>query len=268
MQDESKRFSGFYDALRAWPDLNARVGGGDPEEVGRLSLATLTQCGLPLDRPVVVCDYGCGVGRVTAAVAGAIWKGSRLVGVDIVPEFVDFCARHLHDKDVGLQFMLLDAQNEHYPTATKSSAEGLPRHTLQAVAEALQNSVDFLFSVSVFTHLTPAMADDTFKCISAALKRGGTAAISCFLYDTEVEKCRHAGRIYSAFCLDGGYWAGPAFFGSRDDPLAFVAYRPEGLLGLAVSHGLSLRQYVAGGWRGTGITTCSLQDYLVFEKTH
>lgn len=77
-----------------------------------------------------------------------------------------------------------------------------------------------------------------------------------------------AGRcIYSAFFLDRGYWAGPAFFGSRDDPLAFVAYRPEALLDLAHSYGLSLRQYLAGGWRGTGITTCSLQDYLVLEKT-
>jgi SAM-dependent methyltransferase len=267
MHDPAASLAAFHAALAERPDLNARVGGADPEVAGSLSLASLRLCGLPQDRPVTICDYGCGIGRVAAHVAHAVAAGSRLVGIDIMPEFVEFCRTHVRGPGVASEFHLLAAENEHYARTAERRAAASPAVAPAELAAALRGSTHFLYAISVFTHLAPRMADEALRTIAEILAPGGFAALTFFVYDEEVERQRKQGRPRGGFDLDGGYWEGDTFYGSRRDPLAFVAYRPNAMLALAHAHGLRLRSLFAGTWRGTGIITHALQDFVVFEKT-
>lgn len=266
MHEPSESLAAFHAALAGRPDLNARVGGADAALAGSLSLASLRQCGLPQDRPVVICDFGCGIGRVAAPVAAALAPGSRLVGIDIMPEFVDFCRAHVRADGVASEFHLLAAQNEHYARTAERRPAGATAAGHDQLAAALAGTVHFLYAISVFTHLSPPQAADALRLIAAVLAPGGLAVLTFFLHDEEVERERRRGWR-GGFDLQGGYWEGEAFYGSRRDPLAFVAYRPAGMLALAHAHGLALRSIHAGAWRGTGIVTHALQDFVVLEKT-
>jgi SAM-dependent methyltransferase len=266
MPDPQESLAAFYAALAERPDLNARVGGADPAVAGSLSLTSLRQCGLPQDRPAVVCDFGCGIGRVAAPVAHALAPGSRLVGIDIMPEFIDFCRGHVRAAGVTSEFHLLAAENDHYARTAERRAAGDAALGHDALAAALGGTVHFLYAISVFTHLSPPMAAEALRLIAALLAPGGLAVLTFFLHDEEVELERRRGWR-GGFDLKAGYWDGEAFYGSRRDPLAFVAYRPAGMLALAHAQGLSLRSCHAGAWRGTGIITHALQDFVVLEKT-
>jgi|GEM_PF-3781269 len=267
MDHSSESLQAYHAALANRPDLNNRVGGADPAVVGRLSLASLRQCGLPQDKPITICDYGCGIGRVAAHVAHAAAPGSRLIGVDIMPEFVGFCSDNVHAPGVASQFHLLEATNEHYARTAERGHRDTPVIPAVELVTMLKESTDFLYSISVFTHLAPSMADEALRVIAAILKPGGIATLTFFLYDAEVEWRRKKGRARGEFDLDRGYWEDNTFYGNRGDRLAFVAYRPDAVLGMAQAHGLSLRSCFAGTWRGTGIITHALQDFVVFEKT-
>jgi SAM-dependent methyltransferase len=92
-------------------------------------------------------DFGCGYGRVLRLLVARV-PPDRVYAADVTREGVDFCA-----SEFGVRPIYLDRG----PTAPK-----LPE-------------VDFLYAISIITHLTAQDARETLHAVGKALKPGGIA---------------------------------------------------------------------------------------------
>jgi SAM-dependent methyltransferase len=92
-------------------------------------------------------DFGCGYGRVLRLLVARV-RPDSVYAADVTREGVDFCA-----SEFGVRPVYLDRQ----PAALK-----LPE-------------VDFLYAISIITHLTPQDARDTLNALGKTLKPGGIA---------------------------------------------------------------------------------------------
>jgi len=106
----------------------------------------LSKQGLDLDSFGTILDFGCGCGRILRQ-----WgkrSGTRLWGVDYNPRLIDWCRRNLPFAEF----------------AVNPSATNLPFR---------DETFDFIYSVSVFTHLTEPEQSFWMSELTRVLKPGG-----------------------------------------------------------------------------------------------
>ncbi|MBZ0171767.1 MAG: class I SAM-dependent methyltransferase [Phycisphaerales bacterium] len=164
-----------------------------------------------------ILDLGCGCGRY----AWWLWRYSffgkgytgRYTGLDVDREMIDWCGTHY---DARFRFLHVDDRSEVY---NPGGATGGDRGGRWPVDDASQ---DFVFSVSVLTHL---LAEDLERSITESarvLRPGGRMQMTVFCVE------HFEGRA-------GGRWSfrhrrGPAYIESEKYPEAAVAYEAEHLL--------------------------------------
>lgn len=95
-------------------------------------LADTTTRFLGSEHPVSVCEWGCGPARILRHLPGLLPAGSRIFGTDYNPETIAWCSAHLAQMTFRLNGL----------------APPLPFST---------GELDFLYAVSVLTHLSEGM---------------------------------------------------------------------------------------------------------------
>jgi SAM-dependent methyltransferase len=122
-----------------------------------------------------ILDVGCGVGRLAYGLARYLTGGSY-DGLDIIPEMIDWCTRHVSGTYPHLRFRHADVANPFYnPTGRFRAAE----YRLPYASGAF----DVVFLGSVFTHLLPAELTHYLSEIVRVLRPGGRCLISYFLLE-------------------------------------------------------------------------------------
>jgi len=123
--------------------------GRDPEEWEKSGMQnaeySLDLMAIKPDETVL--EYGCGNGRILKHI-----KPNKCYGVDIVPDFVQEC------KEQGLNSYLL---------------------------EDFKETVDKVYSLTVFIHLKKHQAEDALKYIHNHLKEGGRAFLQVLIYQKD-----------------------------------------------------------------------------------
>ncbi len=174
-----------------------------------------------------ILDIGCGCGRYASVLAGSRFAGhveftGHYTGVDVDEQMLAWCRRRFPAD--RFTFLAVPMRSEVYhPDADGEAAARLD------VPDASQ---DFVFSVSLFTHL---LADD----------------VEGYLRETARVLAPGAAMRMTVFCLDdlrelgvlGGRWTfthrrGPAFIENERYPEAAVAYERAWLLDACVRAGL------------------------------
>jgi SAM-dependent methyltransferase len=131
------------------PSVGAWVTGG--ERVARELDGILEKHGRPLERFESICDFGCGSGRVLAQLHTE--PAAVLHGMDVDREAIAWVRRHFPDVDARVN-----------PT-------GGP-------APFGEDSFDFLFSISIFTHLNQTSQTVWFEEIARLLRPDGLALVT------------------------------------------------------------------------------------------
>ena len=100
------------------------------------------------DRPVTVCEWGCGPGRIVRHLPELLPQGSKVFGTDYNLRSIAWCSTNLATAEFR----------------TNGLAPPLPLETGQ---------IDLLYAISIFTHLSERMHDEWFKEILRVVRPGG-----------------------------------------------------------------------------------------------
>src|SRR5882724_10091631 len=158
------------------PDhLIEMVGGGGQEgyrAIGQAFFDIFVKYGdlKPTDRTL---DVGCGCGRLTMQLTSYLTTGSY-EGFDIVPVSIKWCQENITPQWPNFKFQHANLYNYSY------NPQG-QMHGKDYRFPYPDNSFDFTFLTSVFTHMLPDdMANYTHE-ITRTLKPGGTALNTFFI---------------------------------------------------------------------------------------
>lgn len=215
------------------------VGDGDFERIGQNYVRHFIRlCGLkPYER---VLDVGCGIGRMAIPLTMYLKHEGTYEGFDIVKKGIDWCAQEITSRYSNFCFQHVDVHNQaYYPNAFFKSNE----YTFPYSNE----SFDFIFLTSVFTHMLPDGLENYLSEVSRVLKKGGRCFITFFLLNKESLEAISEGKAV----FDFKHVLGPFRCVDEQNPENALAYDEEYVINLYRSHGLSIQYPIYyGSWSG------------------
>jgi len=201
-----------------------------------------------------VLDVGSGYGRMAVALTDYLSPDSRYEGIEILKKGVDWCTKRITPKYNNFNFSLIDVKNDRYNPNGKTSAS---EYKFPFASE----SFDFVFLVSVFTHLLPADLENYLSEISRVLNNNGRCFITFFLLNEFTNSQIEKGK--ASYTLKFKYQN--CRIESEDNPEWVIAYEEKDILKLFHKYGLTIDSVNYGGW--TGRENClSNQDIIVGKK--
>lgn len=230
-------------------DLAAYVGSGTAENFKQIGLKAVHQLetlgGMrPTDH---VLEVGCGIGRIAIPLIGFLTGGSYQ-GFDIVRHGIEWCQKAITSKHAHFQFQWVDLYNKTYNPAGKHQAAD---HRFPYPDQTF----DFTFLTSVFTHMLPFDLQHYLGEIHRTLKKDGTCFFTAFLINEDARR-----RLPSSkrpFHKVGDYWSlNPA---SHEDG---IGYDQAMLESWVRSRGFAISALHYSHWWATGIG----QDVMVLKK--
>lgn len=198
----------------------AGIGGGDYDEIGNQFFNYFRNlCGVGADDAIL--DIGCGYGRMAKPFTKFLNpdKG-KFVGFDVFPKSIDWCQRAFSKPYPHFSFEFLNIRNIHY------NIDGTESDTTIKFPYP-DESFNFIFLTSVFTHLMPAAIAHYLDEIHRLLVPGGCCFSTFFLLDDESRALIEARKSSVHFKYtdpDEGWMAL-----KKDDPERCIAF-PEAVV--------------------------------------
>jgi SAM-dependent methyltransferase len=231
-----------HEHLRPPEELSSVGGGGRGyEAVGKRWRDMLTSPPEGLAPNERVLDAGCGVGRIAVPLTGYMSSEGSYEGFDIEPQAITWCRENITPSYPNFQFQVADIYNKRYnPGGTQQPYEYRFPYP--------DDSFDFAFLASVFTHLLPDAVDNYLSEISRVLRSGGRCAISYFLLNEHSIGRIEAGKI-SKQTFSHNY----STYRLQNDkvPEAAIAHDENNIRSMYEKHGLRVMEPVKyGSWAG------------------
>jgi SAM-dependent methyltransferase len=202
-----------------------------------------------------VLDVGCGVGRMAYMLAHYLTPEARYEGFDIVERLIAWAQQSISPHVPNFRFQRSNIYNKWYNPGGAFTASEF-RFPYE------DESFDFLFLTSVFTHMMAADVRHYLDEFRRVLRPGGHCLTTCFLLNDESEALIREGRTTQniAIPLDECFTTNP------DVPEDAIGYKEPLLLGWIADRGFTLRSKHYGCWCDRPRFT-SYQDILVYKKT-
>jgi SAM-dependent methyltransferase len=207
-----------------------------------------------------ILDVGCGVGKLAVAMTQFLDENGRYEGLDIVPDAVEWCTKHIVGPYGNVHFTVADVYNAEYnPKGRVKPAD----YRFPCDDETF----DIVALYSVFTHMLPDDVDRYISKISRVLKKNGHIFATYFIINPESLRLMKSSGCAMQFKRNlGSHW----IQNGRVPELA-VAYDEEYIRGVHVRNGLSAPKIYEGTWCGRtdywpGGSGFGDQDVLVAVK--
>jgi SAM-dependent methyltransferase len=222
-------------------------------EAGERYLQVFIELG-GLEPDHAVLEPGCGTGRMAQPLTEYLSETGSYDGFDVMSEAIDTCVEEIGASHPNFHFRHVDVQNPHYNPGGKLDSESFS-------FPYPDDSFDFVFLTSVFTHMLPSEVRHYMDEIRRVLRPTGRAFITFFLLNAESLAAIEAGRTKRTFAHEGDGYR----FDIDGRPEAAVAYREEDAIALLAAAGLEMDGPVHHGrWMGQ-VPAAAGQDVVVVK---
>jgi ubiquinone/menaquinone biosynthesis C-methylase UbiE len=229
------------------------VGGSDFEATGNEFLELFIKIG-QLKTNEQLLEIGCGSGRIALPLSRYLDHQGSYRGMDIRPEMISWCQRHLTPRYPNFQFFHSDLYNQRYNPSGSAQASTYTFPFAPA-------QFDFIFLTSVFTHLLPEDSENYLREIARMLRPQGRSLATFFLLNETQQQLAEQG----ANDIDFKYQVGPCRTRSEAVPESAIAYDETFLRQLLAKCGLEIYDRVYyGRWSGR-TDGLSYQDLLLLR---
>ena len=245
-------FSGRSLKLPLPPNWLRDVGPSDFEKTGQEFLRYFIELA-SLQPKEFVLDIGCGPGRMTLPLIGYLREG-RYFGIDVNARAIRWCRRNISSRAPGFTFYHADIFNQRYNPSGKLGAS-------EYVFPFDDDSQDFVFLTSVFTHMYPDDMKHYLLEIARLLRAGGRVFATFFLLNPVQRELASRGRNKIDFRFDRGPYR------TRDDrlPESAIAVEESTIRAMFTDVHLRIREPIRfGTWSGRE-EGLSLQDIVLAE---
>lgn len=196
------------------PEDRAARHGGKDFFIGGAKFAETFELWGNLSADDTVLDIGCGPGRMAIGIGERFaWK-NKLIGFDIIAKDVKVCQDIISTQYQNFEFHHVNAWNGHY------NPKGVIK-PYDVSFPATDNSIDFAFATSVFTHMYRKEVARYLNESYRVLRNGGTLVTSWFAITPETARSPKARFKFSHELDDGTFTDFPD--------------RPEDAIGFAYS---------------------------------
>lgn len=238
------------------------VGGGDPFENGNINLGIINKYS-QINENSSILDFGCGCGRLALPLLEQMANNGRYVGVDIIPDLVNFCRIEIASVYSNSEFYQLEATNSHYSEWLKKSSP-IEGH-LSKLSDLGGEQFHLIVAFSVFTHLSSSELAKYFHALTELLHPGGTLLVSVFLVNSVTKKSTEDGNSAISF-IRPTWRKRKEYFADKDSEMAAVGFPEKTVIDSAAQAGLSPTNIYYGSWSGQA-SSSSFQDIVVLKKT-
>jgi SAM-dependent methyltransferase len=234
--------------------LRGFVGDGDFTAIGEEHLRYFIEYGKlrPDDK---VLDVGCGIGRMALPLTHYLSAQGKYYGFDPTAAGVNWCTDHISSRFPNFHFTVADLHNEFYNPTGKYQPEDFR-------FPYADNSFDFVFLTSVFTHLFPDAMKNYFSEIGRVLRPGGRSFITYLLINPESRELMSEGKSRMNFNheLDGCWTA------YLDNPEAALAFDEASIRSLYLASPIRIEEFKYGKWCGRNDGYGGFQDLIIGLK--
>jgi ubiquinone/menaquinone biosynthesis C-methylase UbiE len=199
-----------------------------------------------------VLDIGSGIGRMAIPLMSFLDKTARYEGFDVMKMGVEWCQNNITTLCPNFNFKHVSLKNDLY-TNDGNEAENF-------AFPYENNTFDFCFLTSVFTHMTDKQVENYLQEIQRVLKPGGRCLATFFILN---EIAKHDSNPEFLFPYDYEHYR------LMDDKVksANVAYEQSYLQAFANKINLKIKAFHFGFWsHQRKKEALDFQDIVVFEK--
>jgi ubiquinone/menaquinone biosynthesis C-methylase UbiE len=251
---------------RAFPLLPASLvgvstGAFDPEgfeAVSKEFLGYFREFGA-LQSDAKVLDVGCGVGRMTMGLATYLSSDGIYHGFDVDKDQIEWCQQNITPVHPNFHFKHVDVGNTTYNVGGAVAASNF-RFPYE------DETFDFVFMTSVFTHMMPEGIKQYMAETSRVLKSGGRSFITYFLMNETQRRIAEEEPGKAEFDLPHPGEAGVYRIQNAERPEDVIAFEEDWVRDTYTKVGLRVDEPIRfGSWSGRP-DPVSYQDIVVAQK--
>lgn len=224
------------------------------------------ECGANVEDGLLL-DIGCGYGRLAYGLLGNGFQGTY-VGLDILPDRIQFLQSQFTPANPRYRFHLLDIRNDEYVSkhpelkknavASTQFSEESNETSRIAFSPYIESDPTTIVLLSVFTHMYDSDIINYLRAAKRVMTDQSRLVFTAFVFNDGVLERIARGQsrvqlpeVLSEHCRTA----------SRDKPLASIAYQDDWLRRILISEGFECESLIPGHW--SGLAAKEYQDWIV-----